>query len=252
MGFGVAIDDVGTRHSNLESVMALRPHFIKISDILTRGVSRSTVKREMLRSLGRIAQTIDAVVVAEGIETPDDLAVLVDLGVRYGQGFFLGRPGPAFPRLQPSIQRTIRGVCRPNTDPIPAPPADVPTEGDDDEIMHKGALRAIRQAVFARASESGQLTEDDTRALGEVLELTEDDPGEASPSPRSEPSLAEAARPRALAMPLVASEWRPVSDEELGGATRRSRRSSLMESLRAGERAAVSDEESTGGGTAYP
>src|SRR5690606_33483424 len=33
MGFGVAIDDVGTRHSNLESVMALRPHFIKLSDV---------------------------------------------------------------------------------------------------------------------------------------------------------------------------------------------------------------------------
>jgi EAL domain-containing protein (putative c-di-GMP-specific phosphodiesterase class I) len=31
MGFGVAIDDVGTRHSNLETVMALRPHFIKLS-----------------------------------------------------------------------------------------------------------------------------------------------------------------------------------------------------------------------------
>ena len=47
MGFGVAIDDVGTRHSNLETVMALQPHFIKVSDVLTRGVSRSTVKREM-------------------------------------------------------------------------------------------------------------------------------------------------------------------------------------------------------------
>src|SRR4029453_349199 len=73
LGFGVAIDDVGTRHSNLETVMALRPHFIKISDVLTRGISQSTVKREMLRSLQRIGEAIDAVIVAEGIETPDDL-----------------------------------------------------------------------------------------------------------------------------------------------------------------------------------
>ena len=43
MGFGVAIDDVGTRHSNLETVMSLRPHFIKISDVLVRGIARSTV-----------------------------------------------------------------------------------------------------------------------------------------------------------------------------------------------------------------
>jgi diguanylate cyclase (GGDEF)-like protein len=110
MGFGVAIDDVGTRHSNLETVMALRPHFIKISDVLVRGIARSPVKREMMRSLGRIADAIDAVVVAEGIETPDDLAVLRDLGLRYGQGYFMARPGPPFPELLPGVRETIEEI----------------------------------------------------------------------------------------------------------------------------------------------
>ena len=119
MGFGVAIDDVGTRHSNLETVMALRPHFIKISDVLVRGIARSPVKREMMRSLGRIAEAIDAVVVAEGIETPDDLAVLRDLGLRYGQGYFMARPGAPFADLLPGVRETIaeisssRGAHRP-------------------------------------------------------------------------------------------------------------------------------------------
>jgi diguanylate cyclase (GGDEF)-like protein len=108
MGFGVAIDDVGTRHSNLESVMALRPHFIKISDVLTRGVSRSMVKREMLRSLGNIAETIDAVVVAEGIETFDDLEVLRELRIHYGQGFLMARPGPPFPPISESVRAQIQ------------------------------------------------------------------------------------------------------------------------------------------------
>jgi diguanylate cyclase (GGDEF)-like protein len=112
-GFGVAIDDVGTRHSNLETVMALRPHFIKLSDVLTRGVSKSTVKREMVRSLQRIAEAIDAVIVAEGIETAEDLAALGDIGVRYGQGFYLARPGAPFPRLSPSVRRAVRGSARP-------------------------------------------------------------------------------------------------------------------------------------------
>jgi hypothetical protein len=245
-------------------VMALRPHFIKISDILSRGVSRSTVKREMLRSLGRIAQTIDAVVIAEGIETPDDLAVLIDLGVRYGQGFFMGRPGPAFPRLRPDIQRTIRGVCRAGAEPIPAPPADSQAENDEDEDLHKGSLRVIREAVVARAEQSGQLTGTDFEALREVLELRPDpdDPddgdegGGDEPTGSHRPSPAANAAPRAshaLAIPLLASEWKPVSDEELGG-EQRARRTSLMESLRAGEELAEADldDESTGGGTAYP
>ena len=81
MGFGVAIDDVGTR-----------------------GVARSTVKREMLRSLGHIAEAIDAVIVAEGIETADDLHALHDLGVKYGQGYFLARPAEAPPGPSPEFR----------------------------------------------------------------------------------------------------------------------------------------------------
>jgi diguanylate cyclase (GGDEF)-like protein len=125
MGFGVAIDDVGTRHSNLETVMALRPDFIKLSDVLTRGVARSTVKREMLRSLSHIAAAIDAVIVAEGIETADDLLCLRDLGVRYGQGYFIARPAPPFPEVRPSVKRAIRALSQP-------PSAQVPNDFDED------------------------------------------------------------------------------------------------------------------------
>jgi len=139
MGFGVAIDDVGTRHSNLETVMALRPHFIKISDVLTRGASRSMVKREMLRSLGNIAETIDAVVVAEGIETPDDLSVLRDLNMHYGQGFFLARPGPPFPRLRASVRRMVQTLANVPPEPIAAPPADASADApSDDESITDG------------------------------------------------------------------------------------------------------------------
>ena len=110
MGFGVAIDDVGTRHSNLETVMSLRPHFIKISDVLVRGIARSTVKREMLRSLRHIAETIDAVMVAEGIEHVEDVVALRDLGLRYGQGYYMARPGPPFPTLPDYVRAELRSV----------------------------------------------------------------------------------------------------------------------------------------------
>jgi diguanylate cyclase (GGDEF)-like protein len=119
IGFGVAIDDVGTRHSNLETVMALRPHFVKLSDVLTRGVSKSTVKREMVRSLQRIAEAIDAVIVAEGIETLDDLSVLCDLGIRYGQGFYLARPGGPFPNVRATVKQTIVEMARPARSEVP-------------------------------------------------------------------------------------------------------------------------------------
>ena len=129
MGFGVAIDDVGTRHSNLETVMSLRPHFIKISDVLVRGIARSTVKREMLRSLRHIAETIDAVMIAEGIEHVEDVMALRDLGLRYGQGYYMARPGPPFPTLRDEIRAELRSIT-PNV--TSAPPVD-DGEGEDEE-----------------------------------------------------------------------------------------------------------------------
>ena len=130
MGFGVAIDDVGTRHSNLETVMSLRPHFIKISDVLVRGIARSTVKREMLRSLRHIAETIDAVMIAEGIEHVEDVMALRDLGLRYGQGYYMARPGPPFPTLRDEVRAELRSMT-PNI--VSANNNDDDGEGEDDE-----------------------------------------------------------------------------------------------------------------------
>src|SRR5205085_754923 len=111
MGFGVAIDDVGTRHSNLETVMSLRPHFIKISDVLVRGIARSTVKREMLRSLRHIAETIDAVMVAEGIEHFEDVIAGRELGRRCGRGYKRARSRSAMPK--PPARRCYRASNAP-------------------------------------------------------------------------------------------------------------------------------------------
>jgi diguanylate cyclase (GGDEF)-like protein len=208
MGFGVAIDDVGTRHSNLETVMALRPHFIKVSDILTRGVSRSTVKREMLRSLQRIAEAIDAVIVAEGIETADDLDVLGELGVRYGQGFYLARPGPAFPELKLERQREILSLATDKTSRSPTLRIQPLVDSFDDEDGPSTGLRT------GRGSGEHRVPPDLCEELG-LEDL--------------------APRPYEDTRPMVAIEpepWRPLSAEELG---RPEGGSSLLDALRAGD-----------------
>lgn len=169
MGFGVAIDDVGTRHSNLETVMSLRPHFIKISDVLVRGIARSTIKREMLRSLRHIAETIDAVMIAEGIENLEDVAALRDLGLRYGQGYYMARPAAGFPTVRDDVRAALRSVA------VSAPAAsslgglgglggrgrddddddeDDRDERDDDPAAapQRVARGSVRQAPLARAS----------------------------------------------------------------------------------------------------
>ena len=171
MGFGVAIDDVGTKHSNLEAVMSLRPHFVKLSDVLTRGAAKSTVKREMLRSLGRISEAIDAVMVAEGIETPEDLMVLEDLGVKYGQGYFLARPGAPFPKLRASIKRAVRALAAHANEPTAAPPAE---EFDED-----GELREHSRSSIVLPERTRLMLDDDDESQPDVTPApasTTDDP----------------------------------------------------------------------------
>jgi diguanylate cyclase (GGDEF)-like protein len=150
MGFGVAIDDVGTRHSNLETVMSLRPHFIKISDVLVRGIARSTVKREMLRSLRHIAETIDAVMIAEGIEHVEDVMALRDLGLRYGQGYYMARPGPPFPTLRDEVRAELRSMT-PNI--VPAPNDD-DGEGEDEEDRLPSGVPKRYQHGFGSGAQS--------------------------------------------------------------------------------------------------
>jgi EAL domain-containing protein (putative c-di-GMP-specific phosphodiesterase class I) len=202
MGFGVAIDDVGTRHSNLETVMALRPHFIKVSDVLSRGVARSTVKREMLQSLGKIAEAIDAVVVAEGIETPDDLVVLHDLSIRYGQGFFLARPGPPFPRVRAAVRRAIVTLTTSERAPIAAPPADYDDDGDSCESPDSSDR--IRQAVTAMARGSGQFPLSADAEASPTPPAREPDVDHA-PLPEPRDSFEEPTRPH-----IIKQSWSPL------------------------------------------
>ncbi|HEY6035873.1 MAG TPA: EAL domain-containing protein, partial [Kofleriaceae bacterium] len=210
MGFGVAIDDVGTRHSNLETVMSLRPHFIKISDVLVRGIARSTVKREMLRSLRHIAETIDAVMIAEGIEHVEDVQALRDLGLRYGQGYYMARPGPPFPTLPDAVRAELRAVEAPRSSK-PAIPIQVQHDADDDEdndlpiaMAHGSLTNAIPRNAFGRPED--EITSDFglPGALGSSAERRP----RASEPPEPPFSDGEPAQPQL---------WQPLSDDEATG-----------------------------------
>lgn len=91
-GLQFALDDFGNGHSNLRLWAELRPEFVKIDKYFVRDAPRDVVKVQTLRGLLRFAETFGSTLVAEGIETADELRVVRDLGVRLGQGFFLGLP----------------------------------------------------------------------------------------------------------------------------------------------------------------
>ncbi|TML94627.1 MAG: EAL domain-containing protein [Actinobacteria bacterium] len=91
-GAQVAIDDVGAGFANLRHILRLAPDIVKLDLSLTQEISRDPAREALATSLVGFAEGVGASIVAEGISSDEDLAVLRALGVAYGQGFYLARP----------------------------------------------------------------------------------------------------------------------------------------------------------------
>jgi diguanylate cyclase (GGDEF)-like protein len=107
-GFKVSIDDAGAGHNSLRAVMEFRPHFIKLDIVLVRDIDRDRAKHALVSAIIIFARRIEAKVVAEGIETVEELGTLIEMGVEYGQGFLLARPSSVFAEPKPEIAAFIR------------------------------------------------------------------------------------------------------------------------------------------------
>jgi EAL domain-containing protein (putative c-di-GMP-specific phosphodiesterase class I) len=88
----IAIDDAGSGYSGLETILQVKPDYIKVADSLVRRIHEDPIKREIIASLAAIGKRIGATLVAEGIEVEPERKTLVDLGIEFGQGYLLGRP----------------------------------------------------------------------------------------------------------------------------------------------------------------
>lgn len=91
-GVLIAIDDVGFGSSCLESLVLLEPDILKLDKRCVIGIDTDPPRVEHLRRYVRIARALGCQVVAEGIETAEELAIVRSLGVEYGQGYFWGKP----------------------------------------------------------------------------------------------------------------------------------------------------------------
>ncbi|HEV8611146.1 MAG TPA: EAL domain-containing protein [Thermoanaerobaculia bacterium] len=90
--FGIAVDDVGTGYSSLASLADIQPDYLKFDHVFVRDLDRRQIKQDLLEALMSFARKMNTRVIAEGIETREELEALRALGVEYGQGFLFA-PG---------------------------------------------------------------------------------------------------------------------------------------------------------------
>jgi EAL domain-containing protein (putative c-di-GMP-specific phosphodiesterase class I)/CheY-like chemotaxis protein len=93
-GLRVAVDDVGAGYASLRHALQLAPDMVKMDMSLTRDLDRDPGRRALAGALISFAAETNMTIVAEGIETAGELEALKELGVRFGQGFYLAEPAP--------------------------------------------------------------------------------------------------------------------------------------------------------------
>lgn len=114
-GVRIAVDDAGSAFASLRHILRVRPDIIKIDVAITRGIDTDSARRALAASLVTFGREIDATVVAEGIETREELETLRGLELSYGQGSYLAYPDrlPILPCLNPGrvleMHRTTAG-----------------------------------------------------------------------------------------------------------------------------------------------
>ena len=106
-GYKIAIDDMGSGYSGLKLVAETRPQFIKIDMDLIRNIDKDALKQGLIKAFYEFSVVANIKMIAEGIETIDELNTLINIGIPYGQGYWLQRPAPQFLDSSSEVKKAI-------------------------------------------------------------------------------------------------------------------------------------------------
>jgi EAL domain-containing protein (putative c-di-GMP-specific phosphodiesterase class I) len=90
----LAVDDAGAGYAGLRHILELRPQFVKLDLSLVRNIDTDPARQAMVAGMAHFAQNSGCELIAEGIQTEEELTELVRLGIELGQGYLFGRPAP--------------------------------------------------------------------------------------------------------------------------------------------------------------
>jgi EAL domain-containing protein (putative c-di-GMP-specific phosphodiesterase class I)/GGDEF domain-containing protein len=114
-GLALALDDFGDGHSSLRLWAELQPKYIKIDRFFSDRIGEFPYKAQTYRALEHITEILGGTLIAEGIETADQLQILRDMGINMGQGYFLGSPASEPQTALPLAARHIIDQKKPTT-----------------------------------------------------------------------------------------------------------------------------------------
>jgi len=120
-GAHLVVDDYGAGHSNLARILDLNPKIVKLDGILIRGIDKDPRRQMMVRHMVALCNDLGAKVVAECIETVEELKAVADQGVHFAQGYVLARPAFPMPEINFPLARTAPPMSAAKKRPPPKP-----------------------------------------------------------------------------------------------------------------------------------
>jgi EAL domain-containing protein (putative c-di-GMP-specific phosphodiesterase class I) len=96
LGYRVAIDDLGAGYAALNSFAMIRPDVVKFDFQLVRGINADPMKLDLVRAITRLCKELGILTVAEGIETAEECAAVIDVGCDLLQGYYISHPMRGF------------------------------------------------------------------------------------------------------------------------------------------------------------
>jgi diguanylate cyclase (GGDEF)-like protein len=111
-GAQMAVDDMGAGYSGLGQIMAVHPSYLKLDRSLISGIDVDQDRAALVGALADYAARVGSLLVAEGMETAEELHALIELGVPLAQGFYLARPAAPWPLVQPGLISAAGAAAR--------------------------------------------------------------------------------------------------------------------------------------------
>lgn len=105
--YRIAIDDAGAGYCGLNMISDVHPHFIKLDMNLIRNIDKDVTKESLIKSMCEFASLTNTYLIAEGIETQKELEKLIEVGVHYGQGYFIQKPNVSIIPISCDVTKVI-------------------------------------------------------------------------------------------------------------------------------------------------
>lgn len=108
--YQIAIDDVGAGHSGLNLISEVNPNYIKFDMNLIRDIDSDRVKYAIVKGMVEFSKVSNVFLIAEGIETYEELKTLVNLGVHYGQGYLIQKPDSEILEIRQDVLQMLKKI----------------------------------------------------------------------------------------------------------------------------------------------